>query len=165
MISVSVGCAITRSRNSSPSVWISWLATFCPGYPTTRLSAVVYRSPRSPVMDSWVRRMSATVKGTTNARDYADGLFGATQYTQLTNVYFVDQRLWMASGFFEDDWKSGRLRIPGVRDVRLGWRPLVDGPQPYQFRAAIRCLLCRQRQNRPPRRIRCLLLRLRTIRQ
>ena len=48
---------------------------------------------------------TATVKGTTNARDYADGLFGATQYTQLTNVFFVDQRLWMASGFFEDDWK------------------------------------------------------------
>jgi len=49
---------------------------------------------------------SATVKGTTNGRDYADGLFGATQYTQLTNVYFVDQRLWIASGFFEDDWKA-----------------------------------------------------------
>ena len=49
---------------------------------------------------------TATAKGTTNARDYADGLFGATQYTQLTNVFFVDQRLWMASGFFEDDWKA-----------------------------------------------------------
>jgi hypothetical protein len=49
---------------------------------------------------------TATVKGTTNARDYADGLFGATEYTQLTNVYFVDQRMWMASGFVEDDWKA-----------------------------------------------------------
>jgi hypothetical protein len=49
---------------------------------------------------------TASVKGTTNARDYADGLFGATQSTQLTNVFFVDQRLWMASGFFEDDWKA-----------------------------------------------------------
>jgi hypothetical protein len=38
--------------------------------------------------------------------DYADGLFGATQSTQLTNVFFVDQRLWMASGFVEDDWKA-----------------------------------------------------------
>jgi hypothetical protein len=37
--------------------------------------------------------------------DYADGLFGAPYYTQLTNVFFVDQRLWMASGFVEDDWK------------------------------------------------------------
>jgi hypothetical protein len=37
--------------------------------------------------------------------DYADGLFGAPYYTQLTNVFFVDQRLWMAAGFAEDDWK------------------------------------------------------------
>lgn len=37
---------------------------------------------------------------------YADGFLGYTQSTQLTNVFFVDQRLWMASGFFEDDWKA-----------------------------------------------------------
>jgi hypothetical protein len=37
---------------------------------------------------------------------YADGLLGDVQTTQLTNVFFVDQRLWMASGFFEDDWKA-----------------------------------------------------------
>jgi hypothetical protein len=37
--------------------------------------------------------------------DYADGLFGAPYYAQLTNVFFVDQRLWMAAGFAEDDWK------------------------------------------------------------
>jgi Carboxypeptidase regulatory-like domain/TonB-dependent Receptor Plug Domain/TonB dependent receptor-like, beta-barrel len=36
---------------------------------------------------------------------YADGLLGATESTQLTNVFFVDQRLWMFSGFVEDDWK------------------------------------------------------------
>ena len=38
--------------------------------------------------------------------DYADGLFGAPYYAQLTNAAFVDQRLWMASGFVEDDWKA-----------------------------------------------------------
>jgi hypothetical protein len=37
---------------------------------------------------------------------YADGLLGDTQTATLTNVFFVDQRLWMASGFFEDDWKA-----------------------------------------------------------
>lgn len=37
---------------------------------------------------------------------YADGLLGDVQSTQLTNVLFVDQRLTMASGFFEDDWKA-----------------------------------------------------------
>jgi len=36
---------------------------------------------------------------------YADGLLGYTQSTQLTNVFFVDQRLWMLSAFAEDDWK------------------------------------------------------------
>ncbi len=41
----------------------------------------------------------------TGGLSYADGLLGATEYTQLTNVFFVDQRLWMASGFVEDDWK------------------------------------------------------------
>jgi Carboxypeptidase regulatory-like domain/TonB-dependent Receptor Plug Domain len=37
---------------------------------------------------------------------YADGLLGYTQTTSLTNVFFIDQRLWMASGFIEDDWKA-----------------------------------------------------------
>ena len=41
----------------------------------------------------------------TGGLSYADGLLGLTQSTQLTNVFFVDQRLWMASGFVEDDWK------------------------------------------------------------
>ncbi len=36
---------------------------------------------------------------------YADGLLGLVQSTQLTNVFFVDQRLWMISGFAQDDWK------------------------------------------------------------
>jgi hypothetical protein len=39
---------------------------------------------------------------------YADGLLGLTQSTQLTNVFFVDQRLWMAAGFAQDDWKITR---------------------------------------------------------
>jgi hypothetical protein len=37
--------------------------------------------------------------------DYADGLFGAPYYVQLTNMLLVDQRLYMAAGFVEDDWK------------------------------------------------------------
>jgi len=37
---------------------------------------------------------------------YADGLLGLAQSTQLSNVHFVDQRLWMISGFVQDDWKA-----------------------------------------------------------
>ncbi len=37
---------------------------------------------------------------------YADGLLGYAQQVQLSNVHFVDQRLWFLSGFFQDDWKA-----------------------------------------------------------
>jgi len=36
---------------------------------------------------------------------YADGLLGYVRSAQLTNVFFVDQRLRMFSGFAQDDWK------------------------------------------------------------
>jgi hypothetical protein len=39
---------------------------------------------------------------------YADGLLGLVQSTQLTNVFFVDQRMWMIAGFAQDDWKVTR---------------------------------------------------------
>jgi hypothetical protein len=39
---------------------------------------------------------------------YADGLLGYVRQGTLNNVYFVDQRLWMASGFIQDDWKVTR---------------------------------------------------------
>jgi hypothetical protein len=39
---------------------------------------------------------------------YADGLLGYVQQGQLSNVYFVDQRLFMASFFAQDDFKLNR---------------------------------------------------------
>ena len=36
---------------------------------------------------------------------YADALLGQVRSATLTNVYFVDQRLRMFSGFVQDDWK------------------------------------------------------------
>jgi outer membrane receptor protein involved in Fe transport len=39
---------------------------------------------------------------------YADGLMGLVYQGALSNVYFVDQRLWMLSGFAQDDWKVTR---------------------------------------------------------
>ena len=36
---------------------------------------------------------------------YADGLIGYAQQVQLSNVHFVDQRLWFLAGFAQDDFK------------------------------------------------------------
>ena len=58
---------------------------------------------------------------------YADGLLGYVQQGQLSNVYFVDQRLFMASLFAGDDYKASRKLT-----INLGIRwdfsaPAVDG--------------------------------------
>ena len=68
-----------------------------------------------------------TASGAGTGLSYADGLLGATQSDQLTNVFFVDQRLWMIAGFAQDDWKlTPRLTL------NLGLRydfatPALDG--------------------------------------
>lgn len=58
---------------------------------------------------------------------YADGLLGYVQQGQLSNVYFIDQRLFMASFFASDDIKASRKLT-----INLGLRwdyssPAVEG--------------------------------------
>lgn len=58
---------------------------------------------------------------------YADGLLGYVQQGQLSNVYFIDQRLFMASLFASDDFKASRKLT-----INLGLRwdyasPAVEG--------------------------------------
>lgn len=78
-----------------------------------KFGSTVFLPMRNIFQDEPGTRGDLTFTGIfTGGLSYADGLLGATEYTQLTNVFFVDQRLWMASGFAEDDWKvSPRLTL------------------------------------------------------
>jgi hypothetical protein len=70
-----------------------------------KFGATVFAPMRNIFQDEPGVRGDLGFTGVFTGLSYADGLIGATQSTQLTNVFFVDQRLWMASGFAEDDWK------------------------------------------------------------
>uniref|UniRef100_E6QM70 Putative TonB-dependent receptor n=1 Tax=mine drainage metagenome TaxID=410659 RepID=E6QM70_9ZZZZ len=70
-----------------------------------KFGANLFAPMRNLFQDEPGTRGDLTFTGVFTGLSYADGLIGATEYTQLTNVFFVDQRMWMASGFVEDDWK------------------------------------------------------------
>jgi hypothetical protein len=77
------------------------------GQHTLKIGAAVFLPMRNIFQDEPGTRGDLGFTGIfTGGLSYADGLLGLTQSTQLTNVFFVDQRLWMASGFVEDDWKA-----------------------------------------------------------
>ncbi|HEX6494872.1 MAG TPA: carboxypeptidase regulatory-like domain-containing protein [Acidobacteriaceae bacterium] len=76
------------------------------GKQTLKAGASIYAPMRNIFQDEGGMRGDLTFTGVFTGFPYADGLLGYTQSTQLTNVMTVDQRLWMASGFFEDDWKA-----------------------------------------------------------
>lgn len=75
------------------------------GTQTLKAGVSFYAPMRNIFQDEPGTRGDLTFTGVYSGFPYADGLLGATQYTQLTNAFFVDQRLWMASAFAEDDWK------------------------------------------------------------
>jgi hypothetical protein len=64
------------------------------------------RTPmRNIFQDEPGTRGSLTFNGQFTGLSYADALVGYVQGAQLTNVFFVDQRLFMTSAFVQDDWK------------------------------------------------------------
>lgn len=64
------------------------------------------RAPmRNIYQDEASTRGTLTFNGSFTNLSYADGLLGYVYQGTLNNVLFVDQRLWMTSGFVQDDWK------------------------------------------------------------
>ena len=79
--------------------------TWTLGRHSLKFGTSVYAPMRNIFQDEGGARGDLTFTGVFSGFPYADGLLGQTQSTQLTNLFVVDQRLWMASGFVEDDWK------------------------------------------------------------
>ncbi len=84
-----------------------WLDTLSQSFSkhTLKLGVNFYGPLRNIFQDEPGTRGDLNFTGVFTGFSYADGLLGLVQSTQLTNVFFVDQRLWMISGFAQDDWK------------------------------------------------------------
>src|SRR5215475_8361014 len=84
--------------------WVDTLS-LTRGKHSIKVGASAWAPMRNIFQDEPGTRGDLTFTGVFSGFPYADGLLGLTQSTQLTNVFFVDQRLWMASAFAQDDWK------------------------------------------------------------
>ncbi len=79
--------------------------SFAFGRQTLKVGGTVFAPMRNIFQDEPGTRGDLGFTGVFSGFAYADGLLGYAQSDQLTNVFFVDQRLWMLGAFVEDDWK------------------------------------------------------------
>ncbi len=79
--------------------------TVARGKHNLKFGATVSAPMRNIFQDEGAVRGSLDFESTFTGFAYADGLLGLANQSQLTNNDVVDQRLWMAAGFLQDDWK------------------------------------------------------------
>jgi hypothetical protein len=75
------------------------------GRQTLKFGGTMFLPMRNIFQDEPSMRGDLGFTGVFTNLSYADALIGATETATLTNTFITDQRLWMVSGFGEDDWK------------------------------------------------------------
>lgn len=75
------------------------------GKQTLKFGGTMFLPMRNIFQDEPSMRGDLGFTGVFTNLSYADALIGATESSTLTNTFIADQRLWMLSGFGEDDWK------------------------------------------------------------
>ncbi len=80
---------------------VSWIK----GAHFLRFGADVRAPMRNLYQDEDYTNGGLAFAGVFSGDSYIDGLLGDVYQAALSNVFFVDQRIWMASGFAQDDWK------------------------------------------------------------
>jgi hypothetical protein len=79
--------------------------SFTKGAHFLRFGIDVHAPMRNLYKDQSGTNGGLTFNGSFSGQSYADGLLGYVFQGALSNVNFVDERFWMASGFAQDDWK------------------------------------------------------------
>ena len=97
------------------------------GKQTLKFGGTMFLPMRNIFQDEPSIRGDLGFTGNFTNLSYADALIGAPGSATLTNTFITDQRLWMLSGFGEDDWK-----VTPKLTLNLGLRydfasPAVEG--------------------------------------
>jgi Carboxypeptidase regulatory-like domain/TonB-dependent Receptor Plug Domain len=102
-----IGSPVYLPKSQTPQQFqLNDTITFSRGRHNLKLGATVDAPMRNIFQDEAAVRGFLDFESTFTNFAYADGLLGLAHEAELSSNDFVDQRLWMAAGFLQDDWKA-----------------------------------------------------------